>query len=66
MSHFEPLLKGLELCQVLGVEKEDTDQNMKGIPTIETSKNPFSLLIIIYFVFHLIESFPIIIVVIIL
>jgi len=36
ISHSERPLKALELCQALGVERGDTDQNAGNIPEIET------------------------------
>ena len=36
ISHSEQPLKALELCQALGVEQGDTDQNAGNIPAIET------------------------------
>ena len=36
ISHSERPLKALELCQALGVETGDTDQNSGDIPAIET------------------------------
>ena len=36
ISHSERPLKALELCQALGVEQGDTDQNAGNIPVIET------------------------------
>ena len=36
ISHSERPLKAIELCQALGVEKGDSDQNTENIPAIET------------------------------
>ena len=36
ISHSERPLKAIELCQALGVERGDTDENAGNIPTIET------------------------------
>ena len=36
ISHSERPLKAIELCQALGVEKGDTDQNVGSVPAIET------------------------------
>jgi len=36
ISHSERLLKALELCQALGVERGETDQDSWNIPAIET------------------------------
>jgi len=36
ISHSKRPLKALELCQALGVDRGDTDQNSGNMPTIET------------------------------